>query len=63
MAVVGAIFTVIMGGLPMLAVVGKTNQVSIAMIVINIYIISTFMLSIIEQVNTLKLWGSHRNII
>lgn len=62
----GAMTVILIGAGPMVAVVrqgGSAENVTIAMLISNAYIISSLLLGIIEQVDTLRSWKNYRNLI
>lgn len=62
-AQIGALIVCILGGVPMLANVTSTEQVSLALLVTNVYIIASFMLGLIEQVESLRLWKKYDKLL
>ncbi|MBL3715484.1 accessory Sec system protein translocase subunit SecY2 [Lactococcus muris] len=63
----GAWMVLLLGACPLAVVVltqqGNSDNISIALLVSNAYIVSTLMLGIIEQVNMLQNWKNYKNII
>ncbi|MCM0723987.1 accessory Sec system protein translocase subunit SecY2 [Streptococcus iniae] len=62
----GAIMVVLIGGGPVLIAVIQNSgggNISIAMLISNAYIITTLILAVVEQVNTLQNWKKYRNLI
>lgn len=62
----GACFVIIMGGLPLLFIVlqkASSENVSIALLISNVFIISSLLLGVIEQVDTLQNWKKYKNLI
>ncbi|MBF0819589.1 accessory Sec system protein translocase subunit SecY2 [Streptococcus danieliae] len=62
----GACFVILMGGLPLLFIVlqkGSSENVSIALLISNVFIISSLLLGVIEQVNMLQNWKKYKNLI
>lgn len=60
---VGAVIVCVMGGGPMLATVMTLGQVSLALLITNVYIIASFMLGLIEQVSNLRLWKKYKQLL
>lgn len=63
LAVIGAVYTSLVGGLPMLAVWSQQGEIGIALLINNIYIMTTLMLVIVEQVDVLQTWKQYSDII
>ncbi|HEM3587642.1 TPA: accessory Sec system protein translocase subunit SecY2 [Streptococcus suis] len=63
LAVIGAIYTCLIGGLPMVFVWKQSGQVGIALLVNNIYIITTLMLGVIEQIDVILTWKRYGDLI
>lgn len=62
----GAVFVILIGGLPLLVIVlqnGTTENVSLALLISNVFIISSLLLGVIEQVNMLQNWKKYKNLI
>lgn len=60
----GAIFTVLLGAGPNFFMLGiKNGEVNFATIISSVYIVSTFMFTIIEQVDALLGWRKYKNVI
>lgn len=62
----GAVFVILIGGLPLLVIVlqnGTTENVSLALLISNVFIISSLLLGVIEQVNILQNWKKYKNLI
>ena len=60
---IGAIVVCVMGSGPMLANVLAAGQVSLALVVTNVYIIASFMLGLIEQVSNMRLWKKYKQLL
>lgn len=63
LTIIGAIYTAIMGGLPMLIVWSQSGQMSFALLINNIYIMTTLMLGIVEQINVMLTWKQYNDLI
>ncbi|HFI0518048.1 TPA: accessory Sec system protein translocase subunit SecY2 [Streptococcus suis] len=63
MAFIGAIYTCLMGGLPLFIVWWLNLDVSLGMLLNQIYIVTTLMLSIVEQVDIIQSWKKYQDII
>ncbi|HEM3489161.1 accessory Sec system protein translocase subunit SecY2 [Streptococcus suis] len=63
LAVIGAIYTCLIGGIPMVLVWKQSGQVGIALLVNNIYIITTLMLGVIEQIDVMLTWKRYGDLI
>lgn len=63
LTIIGAIYTAIMGGLPMLIVWSQSGQISFALLINNIYIMTTLMLGIVEQINVMLTWKQYNDLI
>lgn len=63
LAIVGAVYTSVVGGLPLLLVWSQSGQVGVALLVNNIYIVTTLMLVIVEQVSVLQTWKQYTDLI
>lgn len=61
--VIGTIFVVVMAGGPLLLRWYQGGEVGLALLVNNIYIVTTLMLTVIEQVNTLQSWKKYDKLI
>lgn len=59
----GALITTLIGGLPLLIVLGNPDKVSVALLINNIYIITTMMLGVIEQLDVLQSWRQYKKMI
>lgn len=62
----GAFFVILMGGLPLLLIVlqkGDAENVSLALLFSNAFIIASLLLGVIEQVNLLQNWKKYKNIL
>ncbi|MFS1664259.1 accessory Sec system protein translocase subunit SecY2 [Streptococcus sp. zg-JUN1979] len=62
-AQVGAVIVCVMGGGPMLISVLSAGQISLALLITNVYIIASFMLGLIEQVSNLRLWKKYKPLL
>ena len=60
---IGAIVVCVMGSGPMLANVLAAGQVSLALVVTNVYIIASFMLGLIEQVSNMRLRKKYKQLL
>lgn len=60
---VGVVYTCLMGGLPLLMVWGQSGEVSLALLMNNIYIVTSLLLGIIEQVTILRSWKKYGDLI
>lgn len=63
MTFIGAVITSLIGGFPLLLVLGNPDKVSLALLINNGYIITTMMLGVIEQLDVLRSWRKYHNII
>ncbi|HFI0265504.1 TPA: accessory Sec system protein translocase subunit SecY2 [Streptococcus suis] len=63
MAFIGAIYTCFMGGLPLYLAWYFNADTGLGMMVNNIYIITTLMLTIVEQVDIIQSWKKYDDII
>ncbi|HFU3728526.1 TPA: accessory Sec system protein translocase subunit SecY2 [Streptococcus suis] len=63
MAFIGAIYTCFMGGLPLYLTWYFNADTGLGMMVNNIYIITTLMLTIVEQVDIIQSWKKYDHII
>ncbi|MGQ7372391.1 accessory Sec system protein translocase subunit SecY2 [Streptococcus suis] len=63
LTLVGAIYTCLMGGVPLILVWSQQGQISIALLINNIYIVTTLLLGIVEQVRILRSWREYDEII
>lgn len=63
LSIVGAVYTSLMGGLPMFLVWHQSGQMSLALLVNNIYILTTLMLGIVEQVSVMQTWKEYGDLI
>lgn len=62
----GACFVILMGGVPLLIIVwqkGTSENVSLALLISNVFIISSLLLGVIEQVDMLQNWKKYKNLI
>lgn len=60
---IGAVIVCLIGAGPMLANVLAVNQVSLALLITNVYIIASFMLGLIEQVSNMRLWKKYKQLL
>ncbi|MGQ7563618.1 accessory Sec system protein translocase subunit SecY2 [Streptococcus suis] len=63
MAFVGAVYTCMMGSLPLFLVWYFNGETGLGMMVNNIYIVTTLMLTIVEQVDIIQSWKQYEDII
>lgn len=63
LALIGAIYTSVMGGLPLLFVWSQKGELGLALLVNNIYIVTSLLLGMVEQVRIIRSWKSYRDII
>ncbi|HFI0107238.1 TPA: accessory Sec system protein translocase subunit SecY2 [Streptococcus suis] len=63
LTIIGSIYTSIMGGLPMLIVWSQSGQMSFALLINNIYIMTTLMIGIVEQINVMETWKQYNDLI
>lgn len=63
LTLLGALYTTVMGGLPLLVIWSRQGEIGLALLINNIYIISTLMLGLVEQVHTLRSWTHYKDII
>ncbi|MBF0787144.1 MULTISPECIES: accessory Sec system protein translocase subunit SecY2 [unclassified Streptococcus] len=62
----GACFVVLIGGMPLLVIVlqsGTAENVNLTLLISNVFIISSLLLGVIEQVNMLQNWKKYKNLI
>lgn len=62
----GALTVIVIGGLPLLFLLLQGEQdgsVSIALLINNAYIVSSLLLGVIEQVNTIQSWKQYHHVI
>lgn len=62
----GALTVILIGGLPLIFLViqgARDGSVSIALLINNAYIVSSLLLGVIEQVNTIQSWKQYQNVI
>lgn len=62
----GAVTVIVIGGLPLIFLVSQGAQdgsVSIALLINNAYIVSSLLLGVIEQVDTIQSWKQYQNVI
>lgn len=62
----GALTVIVIGGLPLLFLLLQGEQdgsVSIALLINNAYIVSSLLLGVIEQVNTIQSWKQYNHVI
>ncbi|MBG9366826.1 accessory Sec system protein translocase subunit SecY2 [Streptococcus sp. NLN64] len=62
----GALTVMLIGGLPLIFLVAQgapDGSVSIALLINNAYIVSSLLLGVIEQVNTIQGWKQYKNVI
>ncbi|MBM7643486.1 accessory Sec system protein translocase subunit SecY2 [Streptococcus loxodontisalivarius] len=62
-AQIGAVFVILMGAGPLFFIVGQSGKTSIALLISNVFIVISLMLTIIEQVNTLLNWRRYKNLL
>ncbi len=63
LAIIGAIYTSLMGGIPMLIIWSQSGQISFAILIQNIYIMTTLMLGIVEQISVMQTWKQYDDLI
>lgn len=63
LAQVGAIYTMVVATLPLWLVRGDDSVTSLALLISNVFIITSLMLGIIEQVQTIRLWKQYKDLI
>lgn len=63
LAFIGAVYTCFMGGLPLLIVWYFDLGTNLGMMINQIYIVTTMMLTIVEQVNIIQSWKQYKDII
>ena len=63
MSQIGAVYVFLVGGLPLLILAGQDQSVSIVLLINNGFIVATLMLTIIEQINTLRMWKQYKDLI
>lgn len=60
---IGAIFVCVIGVVPLLFIIGQGDKTSIAMLVSNIFVVTSLMLGIVEQVNVLLTWRKYGKLL
>ncbi|HFI0306847.1 TPA: accessory Sec system protein translocase subunit SecY2 [Streptococcus suis] len=60
---IGAIYTALVGGLPLLFMWYQSGEVSLALLINNIYIVTTLLLGMIEQVDTIRSWKRYGELL
>lgn len=63
LALLGAVYTVLMGGVPMLIVWSRGGEMSLPLLITNIYIVTSLMLGLVEQVSVLRSWRAYKELI
>ncbi|MFU2181234.1 accessory Sec system protein translocase subunit SecY2 [Streptococcus pluranimalium] len=63
LAIIGAFYTALVGGLPLLLVWKQSGEVGLALIVNNIYIVTTLLLGLVEQVDIIRSWKRYGNLL
>ncbi len=63
LAIIGALYTALVGGLPILLVWKQSGEVGLALIVNNIYIVTTLLLGLVEQVDIIRSWKRYGNLL
>lgn len=60
---IGAIYTCFMGGFPLLLVWSQGGEVSLALLINNVYIVTSLLLGVVEQVHVLQSWKEYGDLI
>lgn len=63
LSLLGAIYTVIIGGLPLLIVWSRDGEMGLPLLITNIYIVTTLMMGINEQILVHRSWKSYKELI
>lgn len=63
LALLGAIYTTLMGGLPMIIVWSQGGEMTLPLLITNIYIVTSLMLGMVEQVSVLQSWRAYKELI
>lgn len=60
---IGAIYTCFMGGLPLLLVWSQGSEIGLALLINNVYIVTSLLLGVVEQVHILQSWKEYKDLI
>ena len=60
---IGAIYTCFMGGLPLVLVWSQGGEVGLALLINNVYIVTSLLLGLVEQVHILQSWKEYKDLI
>lgn len=59
---IGTIFVMVMGGGPMLVRWSQGGEVTLVLLITNVYIVTILMMSIVEQIETLQSWKRYQKL-